>query len=161
MRRRIGFGLLSSLAIVLAACSTAASQSPSASSPGGAGASGSPATVDGSPIGAPELVGTNWVLGDLPGQVLADVRPTIAFSGDGTVTGNAGCNTFNGTYTAEGSDLTFSPLATTRMACEGAADTIEQAFLPALQATSAYEITSDGNLELTSGSTTLSFSVQD
>ena len=156
MRQTIGlFGLLSSIAIALAACTASGSPSAAgAASPGGAGASGSP-------IGGPELVGTNWVLGDLPGQVLADVRPTIAFSGDGTVTGNAGCNTFNGSYTAEGSNLTFSPLATTRMACEGAADTVEQAFLPALQATTAYEITSDGNLVLTSGSTTLTFSVQD
>jgi heat shock protein HslJ len=156
MRRTIGlFGLLSSIAIVLAACTASSSASPAgAASPSSVGAGGSP-------IGGAELVGTNWVLGDLPGQVLADVRPTIAFTGDGTVTGNAGCNTFNGSYTAEGSNLTFSPLATTRMACEGAAGTIEQAFLPALQATTAYEITSDGNLVLTSGSTTLTFSVQD
>jgi heat shock protein HslJ len=157
-RRSMGFlGLLPVFVLALAGCNAAASASPSAAASaagGGAGASGSPALT------APELVGTAWVLGDLPGQVLGDVLPTIAFSGDGTVSGNAGCNTFNGTYTVSGSNLTFGALATTRKACADPVNTIEQAYLAALQATTAYEITSDAKLKLTGGATTLTYSVQ-
>jgi heat shock protein HslJ len=163
-RRTMGFfGVLPALAVALAGCNAAASASPSAAATpsaaasaagGGAGASGSAALT------APELVGTAWALGDLPGQVLNDVRPTIAFSGDGTVSGSGGCNTFNGTYTTSGSNLTFGPLSSTKKTCGDAVDRIEQAYLTALQATTAYEITSDAKLKLTAGATTLTYAVQ-
>ena len=155
MRRTSGLIVLFAVAVLsVAACTAAASPSAAgagASSGGGAGASAT------RPLTDPDLVGTEWILGDLPGQVLADVRPTLSFSGDGTVSGNAGCNTFTGTYSADGSTLTFGPLATTRMACEGAKGTLETAFVGALQATTAYEITDAGELKLTSGATTLTF----
>jgi heat shock protein HslJ len=148
MRSVIGIGLIAVMAFGVAACSAAAS--PSASG----GVAGASATA---PLTDPDLIGTEWALGDLPGQALADVRPTISFSGDGTVTGNAGCNTFSGNYTADGSNLTFGPLASTQMACEGAKGTVETAYLSALQATTAYEITDAGELKLTAGATTLTF----
>lgn len=155
MRRTHGFiGLITLVAIAIAACTAAASPST-----GGAGAGASPtaAAAGSAPLTNPDLVGTEWLLGDLPGQVLADVRPTISFSGDGTVEGNAGCNTFSGSYTVDGSNLTFGPLISTRMACEGAKGTLETAYLAAIQATTAYEITDAGELKLTSGATTLTF----
>ena len=149
MRKTIGFiAIIAVMAFGATACTSAAS--PSAGG-GGAGASAT------APLTNPDLVGTEWVLGDLPGQVLADVRPTISFSGDGTVEGNAGCNTFSGSYTVDGSNLTFGPLASTKMACEGAKGTLETAFLGAIQATTTYEITDAGELKLTSGATTLTF----
>jgi len=144
--------------LVLAACNAAASASPSASAPG-AGA-GSPAAGGSAAAGGPELVGTAWALGDFPGQVLADVRPTVAFSGDGTVTGSGGCNDFNGTYTVDGSKLTFGPLASTKKACAEAVNTLETAYMTALQATTAYEVTSDNKLKLTGPTATLTFAVQ-
>jgi len=156
MRRTTTFlGLVCVAAIALAGCNAASSPSAAgggaASPAGGGGASGT------APLTNPDLVGTEWVLGDLPGQVLADIRPTISFSGDGTVSGNAGCNTFSGTYTVDGSNLTFGPLASTKIACEGAKGTLETAFLGAIQATTTYEITDAGELELTAGATTLTF----
>src|SRR5262245_64000629 len=108
MRRMPALVLFAAMAVAIAACNAAASASPSASaaaSGGGAGAA------------APELVGTAWALGDLPGQVLNDVRPTIAFSGDGTVSGSGGCNDFSGNYTVDGSKLTLGPLAWKQKAC--------------------------------------------
>ena len=144
--------------LVLAACNAAASAYPSASA-AGAGA-GSPAAGGSAAAGGPELVGTAWALGDFPGQVLADVRPTVAFSGDGTVTGSGGCNDFNGTYTVDGSKLTFGPLASTKKACAEAVNTLETAYMTALQATTAYEVTSDGKLKLTGPTATLTFAVQ-
>jgi len=159
MRRTTALVFPTLAALLLAACNAAASASPSASA-AGAGAGGS-AAAGGSPAaGGPQLVGTAWALGDLPGQVLADVRPTIAFSGDGTVTGSGGCNDFNGTYTVDGSKLTFGPLASTKKACADAVNSLETAYMTALQATTAYEITSDAKLKLTAGTTTLTFAVQ-
>ena len=151
MRKTSGFvAAIALVALGAAACTSAASPSPSAAGGGGAASATAPLTN-------PDLVGTEWILGDLPGQVLADVRPTISFSGDGTVEGNAGCNTFSGSYTVDGSNLTFGPLTSTRMACEGAKGTLETAFLGAIQATTTYEITDAGELKLTSGATTLTF----
>ena len=76
------------------------------------------------------------------------------------MTGSGGCNDFNGTYTSDGSKLTFGPLSSTKKACPDAVNTVEQAYLTALQATQTYEITSDAKLKLTGPATTLTFAVQ-
>jgi len=159
MRRMTALVFPTLAVLVLAACNAAASASPSASA-AGAGAGGSPAAGGSAAAGGPELVGTAWALGDFPGQVLADVRPTVAFSGDGTVTGSGGCNDFNGTYTVDRSKLTFGPLASTKKACAEAVNTLETAYMTALQATTAYEVTSDNKLKLTGPTATLTFAVQ-
>ncbi|MFB9293302.1 META domain-containing protein [Persicitalea jodogahamensis] len=59
------------------------------------------------------------------------------------VTGFAGCNTFNGTYTLEkGSRIRFSPLATTRKACSDV-DISEPEFLRVFGLTDNYTIKGD------------------
>jgi heat shock protein HslJ len=58
---------------------------------------------------------------------------TVTFTAGGEVGGNAGCNSFSGTYKLDGTSLTVGPLATTMMACEQAAMDQETAFLTALQ----------------------------
>ena len=72
---------------------------------------------------------------------------------------HGGCNTFNGEVTIDGSDLTFGPLATTRMACAeaGVADQ-EQAFLAAVQDATSYTVDDEGRLVLEDGAT-LTFEV--
>ena len=65
---------------------------------------------------------------------------TIRFSPASTMTGNGGCNQFNGPYTIGGQSLRIGPLATTSMACEEAATTQENAYLQALQSTTSYEL---------------------
>lgn len=52
---------------------------------------------------------------------------------DGVVTGNAGCNNFNGSVTIDGNKLSFGPLATTRIACEDEISSYEFAFLELLK----------------------------
>ena len=107
-----------------------------------------------------DLPGTSWVLVDLDGAApVGETPPTIAFDDQGGVTGTAGCNTFNGEVTIDGSDLSFGPLATTQMACaeEGVADQ-EQAFLAAVQDATSYTVDDEGRLVLQDGAT-LTFEV--
>jgi heat shock protein HslJ len=65
---------------------------------------------------------------------------TIQFGTDGKVSGSSGCNRFTGSYEATDDQLTFGPLATTRMACAQDIMDQEQGFLNALAATTTYRI---------------------
>lgn len=69
------------------------------------------------------------------------VVQTITFAEDGTVSGNAGCNRFTGTYTTDGSDISIGPLAATLMACEENVMNAEATFLVRLQAAVSYKAT--------------------
>ena len=51
--------------------------------------------------------------------------------------GNAGCNTINGKVVVEGTNIAFSEIITTEMACSG---NLEQKFLTALQSVDNYKI---------------------
>ncbi len=53
------------------------------------------------------------------------------------VQGNAGCNTINGKVEVDGSNITFSEIITTEMACPG---NLEQRFLTALQIVDSYKL---------------------
>jgi heat shock protein HslJ len=67
-------------------------------------------------------------------SVLNGTSLTMAFSGDGKVSGSAGCNRYMASYTSEGQKLTFGPAAATRKTCatpEGVMEQ-EQRFLQAL-----------------------------
>ena len=69
---------------------------------------------------------------------------SIAFGDDGTVTGSSGCNTFSGTYSADGAIIEIGPLASTQKMCV-AEEVMEQEaqFLAALGNASMYEIRGD------------------
>ena len=91
------------------------------------------------------LENTRWKLtrlGDRPVTVGAgQPEPHLILSSEtGRVSGSSGCNRLMGRYEAEDGSLTFSALATTRMACPAAMD-VERRFLTALRATSTAEIT--------------------
>ena len=70
-----------------------------------------------------DLAGTSWeVIGYNNGKqavtsVLLDSTITLDFAADGSLSGNSGCNTYNGSYTVTGDQITIGPLASTRMAC--------------------------------------------
>ena len=100
-----------------------------------------------------DLPGTSWVLVDLDGaHPVGETTPTIAFDDQGGVSGSAGCNTFSGGVTIEGSELSFGSLATTRMACEDpAVNEQEQAFLLALEGVTDFTVDSEGRLVLEGG----------
>jgi heat shock protein HslJ len=101
------------------------------------------------------LAGTSWeVTGYNDGsQGMTDVLPgtslTANFGEDGTMTGNSGCNDYNGPYKITGNQIGIGPLGTTRKACGDPAGAMEQEaqYLAALDAAQVYVI--DGNnLEL-------------
>ena len=90
-----------------------------------------------------------WDLAELgPTDDFAHLVPTIEFSADGTVSGFAACNTFNGTYELDATTLTFGPLATTKMACERPASAVEADYLAALGGVTGWAIEPDGRLRL-------------
>jgi heat shock protein HslJ len=51
----------------------------------------------------------------------------FTFAADGRVTGNTGCNQFNGAYAAAADTITFSQVAMTKMACPGPINALEMA----------------------------------
>ena len=62
-----------------------------------------------------------------------------SFTADGQVGGDAGCNSYSGPYTLDGTSLTVGPLATTMKACEQAIISQETTFLAALQTPTTVE----------------------
>ena len=98
--------------------------------------------------GETPLAGTVWQLvnfGDpeAPTALEEGTSVTAVFLPDtgttGTVSGNAGCNNYNGGYTLDGSSISVGPLASTMMMCPVGADQ-EVAYLAALQAAQTFEI---------------------
>jgi len=77
----------------------------------------------------------------------ATARITARFSEDGWVSGNAGCNTFRGSYEANGDRIAIGPLVTTRMMCAEDVMAVEKAFLQGMARASRYQI-EEGRLSL-------------
>jgi heat shock protein HslJ len=127
--RRLGGLLL--VALVLAACSPAAA-TPAAATPAPASAPTPDATTASGDL---ELAGTSWLLvgyvspdGTSSTEPLA-ITPTLVFS-DGTADGNAGCNTFSGTWTLDGSRIEFGEaISATKVACPDPGGQVETAYL--------------------------------
>jgi len=98
--------------------------------------SGGPASAEEGPRipDATELAG-GWLLEDLGGRGVMDmVQTTLVFDGEGRVSGSGGCNRYTGSYTYGDGELTFGPLAGTKMMCPEAVMDQEDRFLEALAA---------------------------
>jgi heat shock protein HslJ len=99
------------------------------------------------------LPGTSWKVNNYnngKGGVTTLVEGsqlTLVFGDDGTVSGSAGVNTFNGPYTVDGDAIEIGPLATTKMAGDPELMEQEQAYLKALEASTQWNLTR-GTLEL-------------
>ena len=123
-------------------------------------------TVQAQGVDAPDLGGTSWLVGDYRSSDVGFtntwiVDVTISFSADGTVSGSAGCNTYEGTWTAsgpygesgpsdgmEGQELVFDPLTWTEIACEDQrVVSQEEEILAILQNTGRW-VVRDGELTL-------------
>ena len=93
------------------------------------------------------LINTYWKLltvNDEPEVAADNVREAhIVLHVERTrLAGSTGCNTLSGRYQHTGQQLTFHPIATTKMACPTAQMRSEQAMLSALQQTRHWEISS-------------------
>ena len=99
-----------------------------------------------------DLEGTNWevtaynngkqaVVGVLEGTTL-----TASFGKDGNLTGNSGCNEFNGSYKVNGDQITIGTLASTMKMCSDPAGVMDQEaqYQAALQSAASYQI--EGNV---------------
>jgi len=81
-----------------------------------------------------ELTGA-WLLEDLEGRGVMDmVQTTLVFDDEGRVSGSGGCNRFTGSYTFTDGELSFGPLAGTKMMCPEAVMDQEDRFHKALGA---------------------------
>lgn len=112
-----------------------------------------------------EVTGRTWLLDS--SRLLAgatDVIVSAKFSG-GQITGENGCNRYNGPYTADASKgtMTIGPnLATTQIACPGVRARLEQAYMAALPKVARYTATSTQLTLLDgSGKTLLRFTASD
>jgi heat shock protein HslJ len=70
---------------------------------------------------------------------------TLSFSADGTVSGNGGCNNYNGPFTLtgqttpKGNGISIGPLVSTKMFCQEYSDQ-ETTYLNILQKAAAYNV---------------------
>ncbi len=78
------------------------------------------------------LAGTSWAMPDQPKQFI-EFKPL-------QVSGNAGCNHFNGRYDQTGPTVEMGRLATTRMACKQGIMIEEAKFLHSLENSKSFEI---------------------
>lgn len=94
--------------------------------------------------------GAEWVVDDLAARGIIDrSRLSIRFLEDGRIAGLASCNRYTGGYQFNGEGgVTFSQLATTRMACAPALMTQEQRFLEVMAGVSTARIGPHGELLL-------------
>lgn len=104
--------------------------------------------------GTPALEGTNWQLTALAGAADASAVPAMGANlvlQGGSASGFGGCNQFNGSYTLDGQDITFGPIASTKMACDDAKMSFESVYLGAIPTVASYAI-ADDTLTLLDGS---------
>jgi heat shock protein HslJ len=90
------------------------------------------------------LTGTVWKLVELNGEMIGLTRlPSLTLDpSTKRVSGAAGVNTFNGTYTLQDASLSFGPLATTRMAGSEKEMKVEADFLQALGRATSWKMKS-------------------
>lgn len=114
-----------------------------------------------------DLEGTTWVLelyvnsAGQPSGLQPDTQITVLFA-DGQLGGDAGCNSYTGQYTTEGSELTIDIGAMTMMYC-GPEEVMqqEQEYMAALGASASYHIEQDGlRIANATGKTILQYRVQ-
>lgn len=93
---------------------------------------------------SPSLVGkwklTSYGPADSPTPAVADVDANLEFKNDGNVSGSSGCNGFGGTYEVKDSQITFSPIVSTLMACDEPRMTQENAVFQVLKDDVEYKI---------------------
>ncbi len=91
------------------------------------------------------LTGTGWQLVTLNDQpTVPNTVVTADFGAAGKLSGSAGCNSYNTTYTTNGDNITINPqIATTMMACPDPIMQQETTYLQTLPKAAKYQIAGD------------------
>jgi heat shock protein HslJ len=117
-----------------------------------------PTVTTPAPVTDPELTGS-WTLGEMAtqgGQAVMNIFPapiTITFFEQGTLSGNGGCNNYQGSFTLTGmsgpfgKEISIGPVASTQMYCVSTSD-IEMTYLQILSNASAYGIDNNTRLSM-------------
>lgn len=88
------------------------------------------------------LEGQSWILTQMlsaGGQTqILDVAVSAEFDGT-TISGNAGCNSYHASYEASGNEISFGPVAGTKMACPEAETSTEARYLQLLEGVATFE----------------------
>ena len=97
------------------------------------------------------LTGGEWRVEDIGrGGVIDRSNLTLAFSEEGRISGSTGCNRMMGGYSVDGGKISFTPIATTLMACTSEAMAEQEIrYTGALSGEMDWRIMPDGALELT------------
>jgi heat shock protein HslJ len=89
------------------------------------------------------LEGVSWILTQMlspAGQTqIVGVGVSAEFDGT-TITGNSGCNRYNASYEASGDEISFGPIAGTKMACGEPESSTETQYLHLLDSVATYEV---------------------
>ena len=96
-----------------------------------------PAQPDESP--AAPLAGSAWIADRILDKPAGMAESVLEFPEPGQASGNAGCNSFNGSVTIQTTSIEFGPLATTRRMCAPAINGQETAFLEALELATSWQ----------------------
>lgn len=143
------FVLVAALAVLAAACGTTSTDStttaPAPTSTTGAAA---PAELNGTWILVSVALNTQMI------SVAEEFGATIELN-NGTITGNGGCNSLSGTYTADANTIAFGVLTMTEIGCPGALE-LETTFVGLLTRADSYSI-ENGVLILRAGTEELAF----
>jgi ABC-type amino acid transport substrate-binding protein/heat shock protein HslJ len=96
------------------------------------------------------LANTSWQLQSMQGGPVAEgVSITAYFGGDGSLSGNGGCNPYNTTYVVGDQAITIYPPVSTGALCGDPADTAEQTYLGLLPQAANFQI--NGNQLILTG----------
>lgn len=95
-------------------------------------------------VDSAESLGGTWELDYIAGSeesfdaLFPNGKPTLIFEeGSEKVHGRGGCNAFNGSVTIEGKEISFGPVASTKMACPGNGESL---FFQTLSKVNVYSI---------------------
>ena len=72
-----------------------------------------------------------------------DVDTSIEFKSGGPMSGNVGCNSFGGDYEVKGDTITFGPVMSTMMFCEGPVGNQEMGTLAVFQESAKFVLDGD------------------
>ncbi|MFE1555713.1 META domain-containing protein [Streptomyces sp. NPDC058734] len=80
------------------------------------------------PVPDAPLTATAWTVRSVAGTTApADREARFTLTPEGQASGTLGCNRFSAQATVDGTTVTFGPVTSTRMACEGTAGEVERA----------------------------------